>query len=42
MIALPLAPVASIEAVKVYGEDDGFALIDPAHYYADLASRPPG
>jgi uncharacterized phiE125 gp8 family phage protein len=39
-VELPLAPVMSINEVKVYGEDDEAALIDPSHYYADTAARP--
>lgn len=41
VIELPLAPVLSISTVAVFGEDDIAATIDPAHYYADTASRPP-
>lgn len=40
VIELPLAPVRSVDALKVYAEDDVSTLIDPAQYYADLASRP--
>lgn len=41
VIELPLAPVIAIADVKVYGEDNIAATIDPAHYYADRLSRPP-
>ena len=40
-VALPLAPLLSIDEVAVYGDDDVKAVVDPAHYYADAASRPP-
>jgi uncharacterized phiE125 gp8 family phage protein len=41
VIDLPLVPLISLDDLKVYGEDGAAAIIDPAHYYADLASRPP-
>ena len=41
VIALPLAPLISVDEVAVYGDDGIKAVIDPAHYYADNASRPP-
>jgi uncharacterized phiE125 gp8 family phage protein len=41
MISVPLAPLISVNDLLVYGEDDVAATIDTAHYYADLASRPP-
>ncbi|MBZ0259077.1 MAG: head-tail connector protein [Hyphomicrobiales bacterium] len=40
VIELPLAPVLDIADIKVYGDDDTFATIDPAHYYEDKVSRP--
>lgn len=40
-IELPLAPLISITDVKVFGDDDVAAVIDPAHYYVDRVSRPP-
>lgn len=40
MISLPLSPVMTVEDLSVLGEDDVPAVIDPAHYYVDLASRP--
>jgi uncharacterized phiE125 gp8 family phage protein len=40
MVALPLAPVMSIDEVRIYGEDDEASLLDPAHYYGDLSARP--
>lgn len=39
-IALPVWPVAAIEAVKVIGEEGAAFLIDEAHYVADLGARP--
>ena len=41
VIELPLAPVIAVDELAAYGEDDIKAVIDPPHYYADLASRPP-
>ena len=40
VIELPLAPVLDITDIKVYGDDDTSALIDPSHYYEDKVSRP--
>jgi uncharacterized phiE125 gp8 family phage protein len=40
VIALPLHPVASIESISVFGDDDTPASIDPSHFYLDTASRP--
>ena len=40
VIELPLAPVLDIADIKVYGDDDTAALIDPSHYYEDKVSRP--
>ena len=40
VIELPLAPVLDIADIKVHGDDDTFAIIDPAHYYEDKISRP--
>jgi uncharacterized phiE125 gp8 family phage protein len=39
-VKLPVAPVLSLADVKVYGEDDVAAVIDPAHYFLDGVSRP--
>ena len=39
-VELPLAPVIALDTVKVFGEDDTAAMIDPAHYYVDRLSRP--
>ena len=39
-LCLPIAPVASIDEVRVHADDDTHAVIDPAHYYLDSASRP--
>jgi uncharacterized phiE125 gp8 family phage protein len=41
IVLLPLSPVTVVGEVGVFGEDDVKAVIDPAHYYADLTSRPP-
>jgi uncharacterized phiE125 gp8 family phage protein len=40
-VKLMIAPLAAVTSVKVYGEDDVAAAIDPAHYFLDRASRPP-
>jgi uncharacterized phiE125 gp8 family phage protein len=40
-IALPIAPLISVNDVVTYGDDDVPATVDPAHYYAVLGSRPP-
>lgn len=40
VIELPLAPLNAVVELAVYGEDDQKAVIDPAHYVADLAGRP--
>lgn len=40
VIALPVAPVRAVDEVGVFGEDDVTAVIDPAHYILDAASRP--
>ena len=40
LIALPLWPVRAIAELAVFGEEDAKAVIDPAHYVADLGSRP--
>ncbi|MCA3555303.1 head-tail connector protein [Aestuariivirga sp.] len=40
-IELPVAPLRAVEEIAVFGEDDAKAVIDPAHYFADAASRPP-
>jgi uncharacterized phiE125 gp8 family phage protein len=40
VIELPLAPVLDIADIKVHGEDETFAVIDPSHYYEDTVSRP--
>ena len=41
IVALPLAPLIAVTEAAVFGDDDVKAVIDPAHYYADNASRPP-
>jgi uncharacterized phiE125 gp8 family phage protein len=40
VIELPLAPVLEVVDIKVYGDDDVAAVIDPSHYYEDKVSRP--
>ena len=40
VIAIPLAPVLSVEELAVYGEDDQKAVIEASHYVVDTASRP--
>jgi uncharacterized phiE125 gp8 family phage protein len=40
VIELPLAPVLDIADIRVHGDDDTFAIIEPAHYYEDKVSRP--
>ena len=40
VIKIPLAPVIDVTDIKVYGDDDVAAIIDPAHYYEDRTSRP--
>lgn len=39
-IELPVAPVASVDALRVYDEADQASVVDAAEYFADLASRP--
>jgi uncharacterized phiE125 gp8 family phage protein len=40
VIELPVAPLRAVEEIGVYGEDGQKAVIDPAHYIVDAASRP--
>jgi uncharacterized phiE125 gp8 family phage protein len=40
VLALPLHPVQSVSDLKLHGEDDVAAVIDPAHYFLDQASHP--
>jgi uncharacterized phiE125 gp8 family phage protein len=40
IFSTPLFPVMSVVDLKVYGDDDVAATIDPAHYYLDAASCP--
>jgi uncharacterized phiE125 gp8 family phage protein len=40
VLPLPLFPVQSITDVKIYGDDDVAATLDPAHYFLGAASRP--
>ena len=39
-IALPQWPLISVNDLKVYGEDNIAAVIDPAHYFGDTVTRP--
>jgi len=39
-IELPVAPVASIDALRVYDEAGSASLVEAEQYFADLASRP--
>ena len=39
-LAICIAPLLSVDALKVYAADDVAAVIDTAHYMADLVSRP--
>jgi len=41
VIELPMAPLLGVEEIGVFGDDDQKAVIDPAHYIVDAASRPP-
>lgn len=41
VIELPVGPLLTLDEIGVYGEDDQKAVIDPAHYLVDAASRPP-
>lgn len=41
VIELPVAPLIGVEEIGVFGEDDEKAVIEPAHYIVDAASRPP-
>lgn len=40
IIDLPLHPVLAVDELSVFGDDDEKAVVDPAHYYVDAASRP--
>jgi uncharacterized phiE125 gp8 family phage protein len=40
IVTLPLFPVIDVVDIKVYGDDNTAAIIDPAHYYEDRTSRP--
>jgi uncharacterized phiE125 gp8 family phage protein len=39
-LPLSLSPIISVIDVKIYGDDDVAAIVDPAHYYLDRRSRP--
>lgn len=39
-VPLPVHPVQSVEAVRVYGADEAFAQLDPAHTHLAKAGRP--
>jgi uncharacterized phiE125 gp8 family phage protein len=40
-VRLPLAPLIDVIDIRVWSDADAAAVIDPAHYYADNASRSP-
>ncbi|MGF7160275.1 putative phiE125 gp8 family phage protein [Rhodoligotrophos appendicifer] len=40
VVALPVSPVQTVDAVKVYGDDDAATLVDPDIYGVDPGSRP--
>jgi uncharacterized phiE125 gp8 family phage protein len=40
VIAIPLAPVAAVEELAVFSEDDEKAVIEASHYVVDFVSRP--
>jgi uncharacterized phiE125 gp8 family phage protein len=40
VIELPIAPVAEVEELAVFSEEDAKAEIDPSHYAVDFAARP--
>jgi uncharacterized phiE125 gp8 family phage protein len=39
-VRIPLDPVLAINDIKIYGDDDAFAIIDSAHYFIDRAAWP--
>ncbi len=39
-ISIPLEPLLSVDDIKIYGDDDGVATLDPAHYYTDKTALP--
>ena len=39
-IILPVAPVTAVVNLRTWSQDDVAAIIDPAHYYADLLAGP--
>jgi uncharacterized phiE125 gp8 family phage protein len=39
-LELPLWPIISVGTVKLFGEDDVPATVDPAHYFVDKVARP--
>ena len=41
VVELPVSPLLAVEEIGVFGDDDTKAVIDPAHYFLDAASRPP-
>jgi uncharacterized phiE125 gp8 family phage protein len=40
-VRLPLGPILDVVDIKIWSDADVSAIIDPAHYYEDRASRPP-
>lgn len=41
VIALPVAPLLSVDELASFSGEDVKSAVDPAHYYVDAASRPP-
>jgi uncharacterized phiE125 gp8 family phage protein len=39
-IAIPLDPLIAVTDINLHGDDDTFAVLDPAHYFVDKASWP--
>jgi uncharacterized phiE125 gp8 family phage protein len=39
-IRIPLEPLLSIDDIRIYGDDDTFAVLDPAHYFIDKSALP--
>ena len=39
-LRIPLDPVLAIADIKIYGDDDIAAILDPAHYFIDRAAWP--
>ncbi len=39
-VKLPVSPISAIENLRTYSDQDDASIIDPAHYYSDLAGSP--